>query len=120
LWYAWSIDAWGVWNIPIVDKYGFAPDDARYVDWSPLNYINAIPYDRRYIAEAMLLASEWNMTPDAVMDMKIGQYREWVAIRHASTTKQPLWTPRALGEHAFLQERTRGNTPPVPNNVRRG
>jgi hypothetical protein len=67
----------------------------------------------------MLLAGEWNMTVDAVLDMAIGQYREWLAVRHATTMRQPLWTPLELGEHAFYMERTKGTTAPPPNNVRR-
>jgi hypothetical protein len=119
LYNAWDVDAWGVWAIERRDRYGFLPSDARYSDWAPLDYMHLVPVSRHHIAEAMMLASEWNMTPDAVLDLPISTYRERIAIRHARTMHQPLWMPLGLGEHAYHAEHTPRMKAPSPNNVRR-
>lgn len=116
---AWDVDAWGVWEIQRRDKYGFTPNDSRYADWSPLDYMHLVPVAKHHVAEAMMLAAEWNMTPDAVLDLPFGVYRERIAIRHARTMQQPLWAPLALGEHAYYMTNTPLMKPPPPNNVRR-
>ena len=116
---AWCVSIWKVQERKLRDKWGHYEDHINFQLETYDNYITDIPPDRRHVATALQYASEWNMSPNDVLDMWYGDFVEMVACHKAVTLRRPWFEDESIGDQLFIYERQFGKPVRKPSDAPR-
>lgn len=100
----WLVSLWPIADVVPRDKYGFSRDHQNYTLEEADDYMDFLPPDKRLDAQAMKMATAWNMTPDAVLDMAWSAFNEKMMLHKAITLRKPMYD-----EHDFYMHNTIGS-----------
>lgn len=104
MFHVWLVSLWPIAEVIPRDKYGHEPTHHNYQYEDGEDYTDYLPPDKRTEAQAMKMATAWNITTDDVLDMAWGLFNERLMLHKAVTLRKPIYTP-----DDYIMERTSRN-----------